>query len=188
MTELESNWNQYRELLLLLSSSSQRLQREGQLIESEAAKRNMEIDRQGEQELNSIASQRLRLQRNLDSGRASLEKINDSRFQMQAKVPIGKPTSEISSTLSKSAADLNQLEAEIEKAVSGLIQQRRNIIAAKRKADEDEARRRLDETERLRGEKVALAQQHVARQRQIRRAGTTVIVLTLIGILFIGLR
>lgn len=127
-----------------------------------------------------LLSKRRSLQAVLDQAKAALAALNDNRFQLQQQLSSGRDVQP-----SESAApriSVARVKSELDSAIQNLVRERRSQIAARRKADEDEIRRRLEEEDRLANERVALQQQQAARQRQLKIIALVATGATIIGI------
>lgn len=166
MTEKLSAWKAYCQLLTTLHASPQQMQREAQMIEDAHAAALAAIEQQFKRIQSNLLSKRSTLQLVLDQAKATLAALNDNRFQLQQKLGPGRDDQPSESAASR--ISVAHVKSELDSVVQSLVRERRNQIAARRKADEDEIRRRLAEEDRLAHERLALQQQQTARRRQLK--------------------
>jgi len=166
MTENLSAWKAYCQLLTTLHVSPEQMRREVQVIEDTHAAALAVIDQQFQRIQSDLLSKRSNLQLALDQARASLAALNDNRFQLQQKLGPGRDVQASESAASR--ISVAHVTSELDLAIQNLVRERRSQIVARRKADEDEIRRRLAEEDRLAHERVVLQQQQAARHRQLK--------------------
>lgn len=156
------------------------------MIEDAHAATSVAIDQQFQRIQSDLLSKRSTLQLVLDQARASLAALNDNRFQLQQKLGAGRDVQPSESAASR--ISVARVKSELDSAIQSLVRERRSQIAARRKADEDEIRRRLAEEDRLAHERVVLQQQQAARQRQLKivaLVATGAIVISIVALMVI---
>jgi hypothetical protein len=165
----------------VLHSSADNLASKTRAIERDSELRAKEVLLEFERSLQSKKVRRQDLQNQLDRARQSLENISDPRFQLQKLVPLGNRVRDVGPRRVSRNLEMSALAAQIEETVVALTQARRAAIAARRKSDEDENRRRLDEAERLRREAEMLEKQRAKRLKLVKVAVIAVVVTALVG-------
>lgn len=165
MAEKSDIWRGYCTLLATLHTSPQQLERAAALIEVTHAQAMASMNQLNRQLRSDLVSKRDALQTRLEQANASLRCLNDNRFQLQQKLHPGRANHAGVSATSEILQSKGEVNLDL--AIQALLQERRNQIAARRKFDEDEIRRRTEE-DRLASERATLQQQRTARQRKVK--------------------